>query len=289
MATEKVLTLGTEGIEEKEITTGGGGQLKGTNWVNWCYNSMAPNSEFRLNKKDYGSGVCFFFPNRDSETTGVLAKWSDAGFSFTSGSAGAGVTLPNARGVGGGVLITTGTALTGLFTPTMNFTPGLPDKDFSSTKHQVTDLEDSLVEIKIRLPPALSNGTQRYIVNTYMYHTAGSGEYVGLNYTDNVNSGKWQLTYVNEANATITVDTGIAAVGNTAYTARFRAVWNSSTSKFEVTVSIGAFSTVLTNVRMNAVLSSVAEVRGQLTFRKTVGTTATLLRLTDACVIVGLK
>lgn len=287
MATEKVLTLGTEGIEEKEITTGGGGQLKGTNWVNWCYNSMAPSTEYRFNKKDYGSGVCFFFPSRASEFTGVLARWSDVGFSFISGSTGAGVTLPSVRG--DGVSITTGTALTGAVWPSMGFTPGLPDKDFSSTKQKLTDLEDSLVEIKLRLHPTLSTGTQRYIVTAIAFLAAGNGEYFELRYSDDVNSGKWQLTYVNQAKATIIVDTGIAAVGNTAYTARFRTVWNNSTSKFEVTVSIGAFSTVLTDVRMNAVLSSVAEPRGGLAIRKTVGTTAILLRLTDACVIVGLK
>ena len=290
MATEKVLALGPAGIEEKEITTGGGGGssvLKGSDWVNWCYNSMASSFRFRTDKKDYGSGVCFFFPIRNSEFTGVISLYSGAGYYFTAYTAGAGVSLPIKEALGLG--ITTGTAVTTFAEPTLELAPGLPDKDVVGTKQRLTDLEDILVEIKIRTPAALSTSTQTYTVNTYILFSAGTGLFIGLGYTHNVNSGKWLLTYVTEAISTITVDTGITVAANTDYTARFRTVWNPSTSKFEATVSIGAYSVVLTDLRMNATLSVAASIRGQVVLGKPTGTTATVLRLRDACVIVGLK
>lgn len=270
-----------------EVTSGGGGSLfTKANWRQWVYTGVYSSRGGRGHFNREGIGFSLGMTDRIFGVAGPYAAFRQDDFQITGTGTGAGAQLPIAANAGYG--LTTGTTATG--SSTMFNIPVIFSKLADGTSYTWNEISEVWYTGRTVIPAALSTATQRYTVDiTLQVATITQARF---RYLDTLNSGKWQFTYTNAANAQVNVDTGITVAAATGYTPIIQLVWNTGTSQFDLTVSLGAFSATYTDLRINTQLATnvqagLPSVTNKI--EKSVGTTASIAFVTSSFIAVSLK
>jgi hypothetical protein len=123
----------------------------------------------------------------------------------------------------------------------------------------------------------ISTATDRFVCEMGVTSGGLSSKQAWFSCVDNVNSGRWLFSYVNNAGSTVTVDTGITPSAGVDVDATITWTWTGSAFTLVATLSTFTSST-LTSLVVNLSLSSVIAWNPYMSITKSAGTTARAFR-----------
>lgn len=279
MATEKVLTLGTEGIEEKEISTGGGGD--DVTVANLCDKAVnlrtLVNNFFPVFYKP-GVGAAQLFSYGATNGNAPVQYGGTPHLRVNLGSASGGFYGPDK------ITLLTGSTATGYTQLSLNFryanfaVSGRPYDVYRSGTPPETHMA---ADVGVYFS-ALSNSTNRYeaILSLVGIGPSGNSAIIADNagvmvtYSDTVNSGNFQIKYRNTSGTLSTVNTSIppSITDSSPTRLKVQVDYVAAGSK-TVTVSINATNYTLADASATTELNYVHPAIG-VRIMKSVGTTS---------------
>lgn len=290
MATEKVLTLGTEGIEEKEISTGGGGDgVTKANFISTLLDGRTLVDSFSpiYYKKDIAFGILPHYGIPFNSTPLQYGAWTTSGYNLDTNGLGSAATNLLARCV-----LNTGTTATGRagFKYTTDTTSSASSTTIYDYVSVHTDFPTDFCAAADLLFNALSDATNAYtarisflgspISTSSIVPAAGDGG-VALTYTHSINSGNFVIHYRNASGGLSVLNTTKAASANPATPNRIVAVGKRLTATTStLTITIDGTEYVLATPALD-VTKQYTKAGFGATLNKSVGTTSRTLTISN--------
>lgn len=290
MATEKVLTLGTEGIEEKEISTGGGDDgVTKANFISTLLDGRTLVDSFSpiYYKKDIAFGMLPHYGLPFNSTPIQLGGRSSSGYSPDTLGSGS-----SATNILGSCSLNTGTTATGR--AGFRYIADTASVAFSTTIYEYvsahTDFPTDFCAAANLLFSALSDATNAYTarisflgspasISSIVPAVVDSG--VALTYTHSVNSGNFVIRYRNASGGLSVLNTTNAPSTAAATPNRIVAVGKRLTATTAtLTITIDGTEYVLATPALD-VTKQYTKAGIGATLNKSAGTTARTLTISN--------